>query len=45
MLFYARYQKEKGDMSHIGKESISDIRTVKAFANEEMTNLKFASKN
>ena len=40
-----RYQKEKGEMSHIGKESISDIRTVKAFANEEMANLRFADKN
>ena len=44
-IFYARYQKEKGEMSHIGKESISDIRTVKAFANEEMTCLRFATKN
>ena len=43
--FYVRYQKEKGEMSHLGKESISDIRTVKAFANEEMTTLRFASKN
>ena len=32
-------------MSSIGRESISDIRTVKAFANEEMTFLRFASIN
>ena len=41
MRFYTVYQKSKGEMSHIGKESISDIRTVKAFANEELTILKF----
>lgn len=32
-------------MSSIGRESISDIRTVKAFANEEMTFLRFATIN
>ena len=32
-------------MSSIGRESISDIRTVKAHANEEMTFLRFATIN
>ena len=29
-------------MSNIGTESISNVRTVKAFGDEEMTSLKFA---
>ena len=40
--FSVRYQKAKSEMSNIGTESISNIRTVKAFADEEMTVLKFA---
>lgn len=32
-------------MSNIGAESLSNIRTVKAFADEEMTSLKFALAN
>ena len=32
-------------MSSIGRESFSEIRTVKAFANEEMTFLRFATIN
>ena len=40
--FGARYQKAKGEMSNIGTESWQNIRTVKAFAEEEMAWLKFA---
>ena len=32
--FSVRYQKSKGEMSNIATESISNIRTVKAFADE-----------
>ena len=33
--FSVRYQKAKSQMSNIGTESLSNIRTVKAFANED----------
>ena len=41
MNYMVQYQKAKGDMSNIGTESLSNIRTVKAFGDEEMTCLKF----
>lgn len=40
--FSVRYQKSKGEMSNIATESISNIRTVKAFADEDNTSLRFA---
>mmetsp|Transcript_23732 Transcript_23732/g.29496 ORF Transcript_23732/g.29496 Transcript_23732/m.29496 type:complete len:331 (+) Transcript_23732:760-1752(+) len=40
--FSVRYQKSKGEMSNIATESISNIRTVKAFADEQDSSLKFA---
>lgn len=33
--FAVTYQKQKAELSNIGTESLSNIRTVKAFANEE----------
>ena len=40
--FSVSYQKSKGEMSNIATESISNIRTVKAFADEEDSALRFA---
>ena len=40
--FELRYQKAKSYMSQVGSEAISNMRTVKAFADEEMTGLRFA---
>ena len=39
--FAVKYQKAKAEMSNIGAESISNIRTLKAFSDEEMTSLRF----
>jgi len=39
--FAVTYQKTKSEMSNIGTEALSNIRTVKAFADEEMCSLKF----
>ena len=43
--FAITYQKTKAEMSNMGTESIGNIRTVKAFANEEVDGLKFALQN
>lgn len=40
--FAATYQKAKGTMSNIATESLSNVRTVKCFGDEEMTTIKFA---
>ena len=40
--FAITYQKTKAQLSNMGTESLSNIRTVKAFANEEVDGLKFA---
>ena len=40
--FSVSYQKSKGEMSNIATESISNIRTVKAFADEEDSALRFS---
>lgn len=40
--FAVTYQKAKGVMSNIATESLSNVRTVKCFADEEMTSVKFA---
>lgn len=36
-----RYQKAKADVSNIATENISNVRTVKAFGNEDDASLKF----
>lgn len=43
--FAVTYQKHKAELSNIGTESLSNIRTVKAFANEEENSLRFALQN
>ena len=43
--FAVTYQNTKAELSNMGTESLGNIRTVKAFANEEVDGLKFALKN
>ena len=43
--FTTRYQKVKSEMSNFGAEQITNIRNVKAFADEDMASLRFALKN
>lgn len=43
--FAVTYQKTKAELSNMGTESLGNIRTVKAFANEEVDGLKFALQN
>ena len=43
--FAVTYQKHKAELSNLGTESLSNIRTVKAFANEEENSLRFAIQN
>ena len=43
--FSVRVQKATGIMTNVGAESLSNIRTVKAHGDEEMTGLRFALEN
>ena len=43
--FSVRVQKVKGIMTNVGTESLSNIRTVKAHGDEEMSGLRFALEN
>ena len=43
--FAVTYQKQKAELSNMGTESLGCIRTVKAFANEDVDSLKFALQN
>ena len=43
--FAITYQNTKAELSNMGTESLGNIRTVKAFANEEVDSLKFALQN
>jgi len=43
--FAVTYQSQKAELSNLGTESLSNIRTVKAFANEEENSLRYALQN
>lgn len=43
--FAVTYQNTKAELSNMGTESLGNIRTVKAFANEEVDSIKFALQN
>ena len=43
--FAITYQNTKAELSNMGTESLGNIRTVKAFANEEVDSLRFALQN